>query len=102
VRDDGFFLAGGTALGIRFGHRLSEALDWFTPKRFDAAELANRLRTSSEVPTKVVQQGPHTLRAYYGVLETSFIRYAQVEAKPELVELAGNRSRLQTSGWRRP
>jgi hypothetical protein len=89
VRGDGFFLAGGTALGIRLGHRLSEDLDWFTPKRFDAAELAVRLTSSSEAPSKVVQQGPHTLRAYYGVLETSFIRYAQVEAKPELVKLNG-------------
>lgn len=89
VRGDGFFLAGGTALGIRLGHRLSEDLDWFTPKRFSAPALAERLKSLSEAPTKVVQQGPHTLRAFYGVLETSFIRYAQIEAKPDLIQVGG-------------
>jgi hypothetical protein len=30
----GFYLAGGTALAIHYGHRLSVDLDWFTPQSF--------------------------------------------------------------------
>jgi hypothetical protein len=32
VREGQFSLAGGTGLGLRLGHRLSDDLDWFTPK----------------------------------------------------------------------
>ena len=28
----GFYLAGGTALAIHYGHRISVDLDWFTPQ----------------------------------------------------------------------
>jgi len=43
VREGGFFLAGGTGLGVRLGHRLSDDLDWFTPSAFDANDLMARL-----------------------------------------------------------
>ena len=36
-----------------------------------------------EKPTLIRQDGPTTLRAFYGTLETSFIRYTQVPAIPE-------------------
>lgn len=35
----GFFLAGGTSLALRFGHRLSVDLDFFTTDPFDPEEL---------------------------------------------------------------
>jgi hypothetical protein len=89
VRDGHFFLAGGTGIGLRLGHRLSRDLDWFTPTAFDAEALAARLMALSEQPSELERQGPHTLRAHYGELETSFIRYAQVPARPELVHVAG-------------
>jgi hypothetical protein len=91
VRDQGFFLAGGTGIALRLGHRTSRDLDWFTPQAFDAKQLAKQLATLPEKPTQLVGQGLHTLRAYYaqksepGQLETSFLRYTQVAAKPELV-----------------
>jgi hypothetical protein len=85
VRAGHFFLAGGAGLGLRLGHRLSDDLDWFTPREFDANKLTTRLAALHEKPTTTEQQGPHTVRAYYGTLETSFIRYAQVAAKPDLM-----------------
>jgi hypothetical protein len=66
VREGQFFLAGGTGLGLRLGHRLSDDLDWFTPKHFDASG-----------------------RAYYGDLETSFITYEQIPARPEYLKIGG-------------
>jgi len=85
VIEEKFFLAGGTGLGLRLGHRVSRDLDWFTPRPFDARELAKTLVALPEKPTETKVQGPHTLRAYYGELETSFIRYTQVPARPELL-----------------
>jgi hypothetical protein len=89
ARDGGFFLAGGTGLGLRLGHRLSNDLDWFTPHHFNAKDLERRLGALAEKPTKVALQSAHTVRAYYGTLETSFITYGQVPASPESVQVAG-------------
>jgi len=89
VRERGFFLAGGTGLGLRLGHRLSDDLDWFTPTPFEAKGLIARLNSLSEKPTEIVQHGAQTVRAYYGKLETSFITYAQVPASPERVLIDG-------------
>jgi Nucleotidyl transferase AbiEii toxin, Type IV TA system len=89
VRQERFFLAGGTGLGLRLGHRLSRDIDWFSPLAFDASDLAKALGSLGEKPTEVKVQGNHTLRAYYGNLETSFLRYTQVVARPEVVIIAG-------------
>jgi hypothetical protein len=49
------------------------------------AHLAERLTTLPEKPTELKEQGQYTLRAYYGKLETSFLRYTQVVAHPEIL-----------------
>ncbi len=89
VRTEGFFLAGGVGLALRLGHRLSADLDWFTPRRFDAGALQRHLEALVESPTRILRHGRHTLRAYYGTLETSFITYEQVPASPEVMKVAG-------------
>ncbi len=80
-----FFLAGGTGLGLRLGHRVSRDLDWFTPHAFDAKQLARQLAGLAEKPTKISLQGSQTVRAYYGELETSFLRYSQVPATTDVL-----------------
>lgn len=89
VQREGFFLAGGTALGLRLGHRTSRDLDWFTPREFDATELRKGLSRLSEKPTKTNVQDGLTLRAYYGELETSFLHYGQVKPTTDLTSVAG-------------
>ena len=89
VRDEGFFLAGGVGLALHLGHRVSADLDWFTARRFDAIALQQRLQSLAESPTQILHHGRHTLRAYYGTLETSFITYEQVPANPEIMKVAG-------------
>jgi hypothetical protein len=85
IQREQFFLAGGTGLGVRLRHRVSRDIDWFTAKPFDATRVAQALAALPEKPTDVTVQGAHTLRAYYGSLETSFIRYTQVTARPEVL-----------------
>jgi hypothetical protein len=41
------------------------------------------LEAAPEKPTRIEQAGPHTLRAYYEDLETSFILYQQIQGTPE-------------------
>jgi hypothetical protein len=96
--DDQFFLAGGTGLALRLGHRMSEDLDWFTAKKFSVPALERKLEQLSEKPSAVQLQGEQTLRAYYGDLETSFISYHQVPAKPELVKVGGAEIALADMG----
>ena len=85
VKEGGFFLAGGTGLAIRLGHRLSDDLDWFTSSRFDARVLLDGLKALPEKPTAVRQDGRQTVRAFYGSLKTSFIVYEQVPSKVEIL-----------------
>lgn len=40
-RLENFNLAGGTALALYLGHRISIDLDLFTPNQFDAKDLEN-------------------------------------------------------------
>jgi hypothetical protein len=89
ARHDGFFLAGGTGLALRLRHRFSDDLDWFTPGKFDAKELIAKLKALPRAPTNMVQGGQYTVRAYYEKVETSFIMYAQVPARPEVMKVAG-------------
>lgn len=89
VHQQGFFLAGGTALGLRLGHRTSRDLDWFTARPFDAKMLAKELGALGEKPTKVNVQDGLTLRVYYGELETSFLHYGRVKPSTELKSVAG-------------
>jgi len=72
-----FFLAGGTALALRFGHRTSRDLDWFSAELFDQAGLGKEIANLPEKPTDLQSSGAQTLRAYYGSFETSFIKYGQ-------------------------
>jgi hypothetical protein len=83
IREGSFFLAGGTGLAVRLKHRTSRDLDWFTAKAFDADSLRRTLEAAPEKPTRIEQAEPHTLRAYYGEVETSFILYRQIQGTAE-------------------
>lgn len=44
---DDAYLAGGTALALRLGHRISVDLDFFTRKEFDERRFAERMNALS-------------------------------------------------------
>jgi hypothetical protein len=80
---DGWYLAGGTALGLHLGHRSSRDLDWFSPKRPDYAVLKGALERARPAFTDqgLVVPGGSTLRFYYDGLETSFIAFNRFDAE---------------------
>lgn len=69
-----FYLAGGTALALRLGHRLSVDFDFFTGGDFDATDLRERLRGMfGEAPVR--SQAPRTLYVALLGVTTSFFAY---------------------------
>src|SRR5260370_8236342 len=83
IQREQFFLAGGTGIGVRLRHRVSPDIDWFTAKPFDATRAAQALAPLPEKPPEVTVQGPHTLPAYDGSPQTTFLRYPQSTAPPD-------------------
>jgi hypothetical protein len=71
---DRFYLAGGTGLALRFGHRLSRDLDFFTTDLFNEDLLlqhAHRITGFS-----LVAKAPHTLHAVIQGTKVTFLGYA--------------------------
>ena len=81
ARRAGFYLAGGTAMALRFGHRRSEDFDWFAPalSRPDSlladlqAEGLSLQETQIEAGTVVIWKntaGRHTVTADDGSFDS--------------------------------
>lgn len=70
-----FYLAGGTALAIYFGHRISVDLDWFSPTPFgDAMILAETIR-SAKLDLQIEQTSPGTLHGSISSVRVTFLEY---------------------------
>lgn len=52
-----FYLAGGTALALQLGHRISYDLDFFTREEFNENDTINRLRKLGKVEVDVQRKG---------------------------------------------
>ncbi|MDP8981336.1 MAG: nucleotidyl transferase AbiEii/AbiGii toxin family protein [Acidobacteriota bacterium] len=69
----GTYLAGGTALALHLGHRLSVDLDFFINELFDQEAMLQRIQ---EVPEfSLVAKAPHTLHANIQGTKVSFLGY---------------------------
>jgi len=68
-----FYLAGGTALALQLGHRMSIDLDWFSAKAFSAAKLKNALARLGKV--KITGEEEGTLHAVLDGVKVSFFHY---------------------------
>lgn len=71
---DGFYLAGGTALALQLGHRLSLDLDFFSSEHFGEDAFLQRLQVLPEFA--LVSKAPYTLHATVGTTKVSFLGYA--------------------------
>lgn len=71
---DSFYLAGGTALALQYGHRLSLDLDFFSREHFEEEGLLARLK---DLPGfALVSKAPYTLHATVGNTKISLLGYA--------------------------
>lgn len=70
---DGFYLAGGTALALQFGHRLSRDLDFFALEHFDEDSLLERVQSIAGFA--LVAKAPYTLHANIQETKVSFLGY---------------------------
>ncbi|MDA1006243.1 MAG: nucleotidyl transferase AbiEii/AbiGii toxin family protein [Verrucomicrobia bacterium] len=54
----GFYLAGGTALALRLGHRLSIDLDFFSAQKFNPPSMADALENFLDQPPRILNNPP--------------------------------------------
>jgi predicted nucleotidyltransferase component of viral defense system len=68
-----FYLVGGTALALRYGHRISVDLDFFTDKEFDTSSLIDTLKEKFTI--RVLSQAKNSLTLDLRSVKTDFIRH---------------------------
>jgi hypothetical protein len=69
----GFYLTGGTALALSYGHRKSDDLDFFSRSRFSASEIQTALEQSFRLQARI--QGEGTLHCELNKVKVSFLHY---------------------------
>lgn len=82
----GFYLAGGTALALQRGHRVSRDFDFFSAD-FPAGEAGTsplKDALAAFPGFRVRKEGDGTLHGVIGGIETSFLRYRYPLVKPLL------------------
>jgi len=68
------YLAGGTGLALRCGHRISVDLDFFSPAPFAEEELIQKLQSAPGF--SLVAKGEHTVHAVIQSTKVSYLGYA--------------------------
>ena len=68
-----FYLAGGTALALQYGHQTSADLDFFSSDPFTEDGFLSALQNVSGI--QVLSRAPETLHLQIGITKVSFIGY---------------------------
>jgi predicted nucleotidyltransferase component of viral defense system len=80
-----FYLVGGTALALHFGHRISEDIDLFSDSAYQLLELKNHIQNKYEAD--VYGESTIGLRCYIQEVKTDFLNYPYpVMTKPKYVD----------------
>ncbi len=82
-----FYLAGGTALALHYGHRVSVDLDWFTEKSFLTKSLIKKLSAHGEF--KLLNEAEDTVTGLLDDVKVSFITYPYPMLKKTTMYLPG-------------
>ncbi|HLO15628.1 MAG TPA: nucleotidyl transferase AbiEii/AbiGii toxin family protein [Anaerolineales bacterium] len=77
-----FYLAGGTALAIHLGHRISVDLDWFTSHPFDDGLILAQSLRNSGMNLDIHQASPGTLHGSIQSVRMTFLQYQYPLLKP--------------------
>lgn len=68
-----FYLAGGTGLALQLGHRFSQDLDFFSPKKFNEDEIIKQLSTLKNFQLYIRDKG--TIIGFLNKVKISFFLY---------------------------
>lgn len=71
----GFYLAGETALALRFGHRISVDLDFFNSSQFDPPQLVDELKALSGKSSNITQQSKGSIALSHQDTKLEFLQY---------------------------
>ena len=87
---DDFYLAGGTALALQIGHRLSVDFDLFRSDPIERTLLSRVKKVFSDVPVEPAINNPDELTAFVGQVKMTFLSYPFPLVEP-LVSAGGLR-----------
>lgn len=86
----GFYLAGGTALALQFGHRTSKDLDFYTLKHFRSITVIKEFKKTFSKEVTQIKRAPDTLFLKIRQTDLSFFRYPYPSIKPKIPYLSVN------------
>lgn len=75
TREEGFYLAGGTALSLYFGHRKSVDLDWFSSGKMGDALLFAQKTQDAGIRFEVESASAGTLHGSVNAVRVTFLEY---------------------------
>lgn len=78
-----FYLAGGTALALQYGHRQSVDLDFFTEKNISTAPLVKKLEGAGKF--EITNQEKNTLEGILNGVKLSFMTFPYPLQQPPLL-----------------
>jgi len=80
--EEGFYLAGGTAVALQLGHRHSVDFDFFTPEAFDEPLLLPAVARARGIAMADAQVARRSLHAVAGGVRLSFFGYPYALLEP--------------------
>ena len=75
LAQQGFYLAGGTALALRLGHRISVDLDFFTPGIFDPEALLSFIEERCGEKSIILQQSRASICVFLRETKVELLHY---------------------------
>lgn len=85
---DGFYLAGGTALALQIGHRISVDFDLFCDGPIDRTLLSKVKRIFTDVSVEPAINNPDELTTFVGQVKVTFLSYPFSLIEP-VISMAG-------------
>ncbi len=82
LSEGGFYLGGGTAIALWYGHRRSVDLDWFTENALDDVLIWERALRETGKPVELLQIAPQTLSVRVGGVKVTLFGYPYPLIKP--------------------
>jgi len=80
----GFALAGGTALALQLGHRISIDLDFFSYRSFNANELTKQISSDFRLDKEFIEVEENTLNCIINNIRVQFLTHNYQQVRPDL------------------